>query len=53
VVFGELPDRWSLIGATLIVGSGVYALHREAVRAREAAARAQQQASTVISPSSN
>lgn len=53
VVFGELPDRWSLIGATLIVGSGVYALHREAVRAREAAARAQPQASTVISPSSN
>lgn len=40
VVFGELPDRWALVGAALIVGSGIYALHREAVRAREAAARA-------------
>jgi drug/metabolite transporter (DMT)-like permease len=39
-VFGEIPDRWSLIGAALIVGSGVYALHREAVRGREVASRA-------------
>ena len=40
IVFGEIPDRWSLIGAALIVGSGVYALHREAVRGREVASRA-------------
>jgi drug/metabolite transporter (DMT)-like permease len=40
VVFGELPDRWSLGGAALIVGSGIYALHREAVRGREIASRA-------------
>lgn len=39
VVFGELPDRWAICGALLIVGSGIYALHREGVRRREAAAR--------------
>lgn len=27
--FDEWPDRASLIGATLIVGAGLYALHRE------------------------
>jgi drug/metabolite transporter (DMT)-like permease len=36
LAFGEVPDRWSAVGAALIVASGVYALHREAVRAREA-----------------
>jgi drug/metabolite transporter (DMT)-like permease len=35
-LFGELPDSWSATGAALIVGSGVYALHREAMRARMA-----------------
>ncbi|MBX6426420.1 MAG: DMT family transporter [Variibacter sp.] len=39
-VFGEVPDRWSAVGAALIVASGLYALHREAVRAREAAVSA-------------
>jgi drug/metabolite transporter (DMT)-like permease len=39
VVFGEFPDRWSLAGAGLIVASGVYTLHREAVRRRYLAAR--------------
>jgi drug/metabolite transporter (DMT)-like permease len=34
VVFNELPDRWSTAGALLIVASGLYALHREAVRRR-------------------
>ena len=29
-VFGELPDQWAFIGIALIVGSGVYALLREA-----------------------
>ena len=37
IVFGELPDAWSLWGAVLIVGSGLYALHRETVRARDVA----------------
>jgi drug/metabolite transporter (DMT)-like permease len=34
LVFGELPDRWAAFGALLIVGSGLYALHRDAVRRR-------------------
>lgn len=34
VVFGDFPDNWSLAGAALIVGSGLYTLHREAVRHR-------------------
>ena len=35
LVFSEVPDVWSAVGAVLIVGSGLYALHREAVRRRE------------------
>ena len=35
LVFSEVPDAWSVAGAVLIVGSGLYALHREAVRRRE------------------
>jgi drug/metabolite transporter (DMT)-like permease len=38
-VFSELPDRWSAFGALLIVASGLYALHREAVRRREVTAK--------------
>ena len=34
VVFGELPDLWAMAGAVLIVGSGLYVLHREAIRRR-------------------
>jgi drug/metabolite transporter (DMT)-like permease len=39
VIFNELPDLWSAIGAVLIAGSGLYALHREALHRREIAAR--------------
>lgn len=39
--FAELPDRWTLIGAALIVASGLYTLHREAVRRRYISAEAQ------------
>jgi drug/metabolite transporter (DMT)-like permease len=35
LVFSELPDGWSALGAALIVASGLYALHREAVRRRQ------------------
>jgi drug/metabolite transporter (DMT)-like permease len=35
VVFGDLPDRWAAFGAVLIVASGLYALHRDAVRRRQ------------------
>jgi drug/metabolite transporter (DMT)-like permease len=50
LVFGEVPDAWSASGAALIVGSGVYALHRESVRAREAAAAAAGAAAAVRAP---
>src|SRR5205085_9870485 len=36
VVFGELPDLWAALGILLIVGSGVYTIHREQARLREA-----------------
>jgi drug/metabolite transporter (DMT)-like permease len=39
IVFSELPDSWSALGAALIVGSGLYMLHREAVRRRVLSAR--------------
>ena len=31
-VFGNLPDRWTLAGAAIIVASGLYTAHRERVR---------------------
>ena len=31
-VFGELPDRWTIVGALVIAGSGLYIAHRERVR---------------------
>ena len=37
LVFGEIPDAGSVAGAALIVGSGIYAFHREAVRGRAVA----------------
>jgi len=35
LVFRELPDNWSIVGTVLIVGGGIYTLHREAVNRRE------------------
>jgi len=32
VVFGTLPDLWASVGMMLIVGAGLYILHRETVR---------------------
>lgn len=29
LVFGDLPDSWTLIGAAIIIASGLYTLHRE------------------------
>ena len=40
LVFDEIPDGWSVIGAALIVGSGIYALHREAAHRRALTAKA-------------
>jgi drug/metabolite transporter (DMT)-like permease len=40
VVFGQWPDRWTLAGAGIVIGSGLYLLYRERVRAKsEASAR--------------
>jgi drug/metabolite transporter (DMT)-like permease len=38
LAFGEVPDRFAIFGSVLIVGSGLYALHREVVRRRTVAA---------------
>lgn len=35
VVFGDFPDGWTIAGAVIIAGSGLYILHREHVRKRE------------------
>jgi drug/metabolite transporter (DMT)-like permease len=32
VIFGELPDTWTVTGAAFIVASGLYTAHRERVR---------------------
>ncbi|WP_284264726.1 DMT family transporter [Roseicyclus amphidinii] len=37
IAFGEVPDGWTLLGALVIVGAGVYVWHRE-TRLRAAAA---------------
>jgi drug/metabolite transporter (DMT)-like permease len=38
LAFGEVPDLWTLLGALVIIGAGVYVWHRE-TRLRAAAAR--------------
>jgi len=35
LVFSALPDHWTILGATIIIGSGLYTAHRERVRAGE------------------
>jgi len=32
VIFGEVPDLWTVVGAAFIVGSGLYTAHRERIR---------------------
>jgi len=36
LVFANLPDQWTLVGASIIIASGLYTAHRERIRAREA-----------------
>ncbi len=31
LVFGQVPDEWTLAGASIVIASGVYLLHRERV----------------------
>ena len=38
-VFGDVPDLFAATGIALIVASGIYTIHRERVRQREAATR--------------
>jgi drug/metabolite transporter (DMT)-like permease len=38
VVFAEWPDTIALIGMSIVIGAGLYALHRERVAARDRAA---------------
>ena len=40
LIFRELPDGLTVVGAVLIVASGIYTLHREAARRRVMATRA-------------
>lgn len=32
IIFGDLPDMWTIAGGAIIIGSGIYILHREHVR---------------------
>ncbi len=34
LIFGDLPDGWTVSGALVIAGSGLYIAHRERMRAR-------------------
>ena len=34
-VFHQFPDQWTIVGATVIIASGLYVIHRETVRHRE------------------
>jgi drug/metabolite transporter (DMT)-like permease len=34
LMWGDVPDRWVTVGAALVVGSGLYIMHREARRRR-------------------
>jgi len=40
LVFGDLPDRWTVTGALVVVGAGCYAAWREHVRSRAGRAAA-------------
>jgi drug/metabolite transporter (DMT)-like permease len=34
LVFGDVPDGWTLVGASIVIASGLYLLHRERVTGR-------------------
>ncbi|MDP6707137.1 MAG: DMT family transporter [Alphaproteobacteria bacterium] len=36
LVFGDVPDAWTLAGAVVVIASGLYILHRETIRRRQA-----------------
>lgn len=37
LVFDQFPDQWTIMGALVVVASGLYIIHREAVRRRAGA----------------
>jgi len=41
VVFGEVPDVWTVTGAAFIVASGLYTAHRERIRRSQLSAEAE------------
>jgi drug/metabolite transporter (DMT)-like permease len=47
VVFHAVPDRWTLIGAVIIAGSGLYTVQRERLRLRASRLRQRQQISAL------
>ncbi|HTQ82408.1 MAG TPA: DMT family transporter [Pseudolabrys sp.] len=34
LVFGDVPHRWTIVGGVLVIGSGLYLLHRETVKGK-------------------
>ncbi|MEO6006030.1 MAG: DMT family transporter [Opitutus sp.] len=32
LIFGNIPDRWTILGGTIVISSGLYLLYRERVR---------------------
>jgi drug/metabolite transporter (DMT)-like permease len=43
IVFGDTPDRWSLLGSAIVIASGLYLVHRERIAHRESIAGAMEQ----------
>lgn len=39
IVFSESPDRWTVLGGLIVIGSGLYVFYREQIRKKEARAR--------------
>lgn len=40
LVVGDVPDVWSILGSTIVIGAGIYLVHREHVSARAQATSA-------------
>jgi drug/metabolite transporter (DMT)-like permease len=40
LVFGDVPDRWTLAGAAIVVASGLYLLQRERIKGKTEAVAA-------------
>ncbi|HVY90316.1 MAG TPA: DMT family transporter [Hyphomonadaceae bacterium] len=38
IVFGDVPHKWTIVGGLIVISSGLYLLHREAVRKIEPSA---------------